>query len=512
MLAIVHAAYVTLLRKEVKNKLTDTQYVSSKIIEINQSNIDPTVKEITMLIHKIDVTNGNGLDFKKDYTEKYMKTLVDKPVVCKYHEKKNDLGTHEQVIDKKTGKIVELLTIAIGTITDVWIGKVYETDETEALYAKATIWAYKYPKIMECIEKHVEDGLSRSSVEVEIHKYGDNPTKEYRYATEYTYIGNCLLGSTIKAADSDAGITDISDKEIAAAIIEDLDDKYEISTLMKGDDNMPEADFNKGFDIRYHSQTETNALKLNDVSSAIYNTLNPLDPKNNQRKYNYYILDVYVGHVIVEDWHDYKTLYKINYTISGDSVILDADDKWLKGYKGFIPDGVDIDKLIADLEVAQQEANAKVKEVNDLNEEQVKEMQVQLETLKDQVTELNSTIVTQREEKLSMDTQVTELNQQIEELKTYKEQFETAQKEVKEKELSQKYSKLLSKETLESDSYKNALSELNEVALNQLVVDEVTKEKAVEVNSEDTDVTIVVNGQHDDLIPETVLSKYGFNN
>lgn len=511
--------------------------LDTKIIEISQK-IDSTVKEITMLVHKIGVPNANGLDFLKEYTEQYMNSLLDKPVVCKYNEQKDDLGTHEQVIDPKTNKIIELKTIAIGTITDVWIDKINDEDEIEALYAKATIWSYKYPKIMACIERLFSEGVSTSSVEVEIHQYGDNPTQEYRYGTNFTYLANCLLGSTVEPADSDAGTIDITNKEIASAVKEDLkelnsknEEKEE-----KNMDDVTQIQFNKGHEISYHGKIETNALKFSDVSNQIYNLLNPLNPKTNERKYNYYILDMYVDHVIVEEWDDYNVLWRIGYEINGDTVILQHQENWIKGYKGFIPESIDIDQLIADMQSANQqvtelnnklnEFESKKEELNSMEktverltaelaekESTIIELNGKITVLEGKVTELSETIVSQEEAKKKMESQITELNSKIEELTPFKEQVEKAEKEAKITELNNKYSALLSEETFKSERVQNAIANLDTMELNAVVVEEVAKVKAnaIETASKKDEDVVVKAKKSEDLIPQDIISKYGLS-
>lgn len=499
--------------------MNNLQTLNTSIVEIS-STIDSTSKEITMLVHKLNHANGNGLDFLKEYTELHMKTLVDKPVVCKYYESLDDLGGHEHVVDPKTGKIVELNTIAIGTITDVWIDKISEDDETEALFAKATIWSYKYPTIMEVIEKNFSDGLCTSSVEVEISKYNEGASQEYRYGLEFTYMANCLLGQHVPPADSDAGILSVANKEVAQAVKHDL----EINEELKGDENVTDT-FNKGIEIRFHG-VEVNSLKLQEVSGQIYNILNPLNPTNNKRQYNYYIRDVYVDFVIAESEYDYSELWKIPYSITGNQVVLSEQDTWVKGYLGFIPEGVEINQLqntVAELNNKITELQEEVKVVENKTIEEVqaelsaketelselKEKVVELET---KVTELNETIVSQETVKKELEASITELNEKVEQLIPFKEKVETAEKEAKQAELNSKFSKLVDEETVASDRYKEAIEACNEVELNSIVVEHVTKQKSeVELNSKSDDVVIPAR-QEKDFLPDTdVSSKYGLS-
>lgn len=485
------------------------QTINTSILEISQTT-DSTAKEITMLVHKLDSVNANGLDFLKEYAETAMKSIINKPVVCKYYDTLDDLGGHEHVIDKKTGKIVELNTIAVGTITEAWIDEISEDDETKALFAKATIWSYKYPKIMEVIERNFADGICTSSVEVQINEYDGEPTKEYRVAKTYTYLSNCLLGTTTLPADSDAGILSVADKEIAQAIISDLEINND-----KGGEKVTEK-FNKGIEIKFHD-VEVNSLKLKDVSAQIYNLLNPLNPTNNKRQYNYYIRDVFVDFVICESEHDYSELWKIPYSITNDQIILSSQELWVKGSLGFIPDGINLDQLQtqvselnSQLENLKKEAELHMsKTVEELQAEllaketEVSEVKIKITELEAKVTELNETVVTQEESKTSLEGQIAELNSKIEELTPFKEQVEKAEKDVKVSELSSRYEKLLSEETFKSEEVQSAITELNSDKLNGIVVAEIAKEKLVETAStiKDESVTIIASKQ-DDLLPK----------
>lgn len=506
--------------------MKEKQSLNSTIVEI--SSKDNVTKEIIMLIHKIDMANANGLDFKLSQVEQYKDTLLNKPVVAKYYPLTDDLGDHEPIFDSN-GNIIGLETIAIGTMKEVWVDDFEINSETtvKALYAKADLWNYKYPEIITCVEKLFNNGNSDSSVEVEIYSYGDNPTQQYRYPTDYCYIGNALLGSTIAPADTNAGIISIAQKEIAMAAQKDLDKLNN----KKGEEDMPQVEgnkelFNKGHEINYHGQLETSALKFSEVRNQIYNLLNPIDVKNGSRDYNYWIRDLYTEYIIAEDWDEDETLWKIPYSISNDQVTLSAKEQWQKGQLGFIPEGIEINSFISDKETELNELTIKLNKekeelstMSDQNKDKVQELETtiqelnsKIEELEGKVTELNGTIVNQEESKKTLEGQITELNTSIDELKPYKENFEKAEKETKVKELSSKYSKLLSETTFKSNEVQKAIEELNEVELNSVVVSEIAKQKSeVELSSskEDENVTVVASKQ-EDLISKSVLQKYGF--
>lgn len=495
--------------------MKNVQVLSTNIIEISQAKTDTTAKEIIMLVHKVNSVNENGLDFLKEYTETAMKSLINKPIVCKYKDNIDDLGGHEHVVDNKTGKIIELNTIPIGTITDVWIEKISEDDDTEALFAKATLWSYKYPKILEVIERNFKVGICTSSVEVEVHKYNDEASQEYRYGIDFTYLSNCLLGQSTSPADNDAGVMSISDKEIAQAIKHDL----EINNDKEGGVIVPEV-FNKGIDINYHG-IEVSALKLSNVSTQIYNILNPLNPQNNSRQYNYYIRDVYVGYVICESERDYTELWKIPYSITNDQVVISSQDKWIKGSIGFIPDGVSLDDLQSQVielnneitklqeEVKSNMNNEELQAELSTKEAEIAEFIIKVDDLEKKVKELSETIVSQESTKKELEVKVTELNSSIDELSKYKEQVETAEKEAKVKEINEKYSKLLPDEVMNAETTQSLINELNVTELNELVVNEVAKQKnEIEVNQKGDSDVLISSKQPENLLPSDIVSKY----
>jgi outer membrane murein-binding lipoprotein Lpp len=466
-----------------------------------------------MLVHKLDHVNGNGLDFREEHTKQFMNTLIDKPVVCSYYPLQDDLGDHEPVFDEN-GHIVELRTLAIGTITDVWIDDYKINDETvkKALYAKAVVWSYKYPQIMSCIERLFNDNQSTSSVEVEIYQFGDNPTKQYRYPTNYSYLANCLLGSSVTPADSDAGVTNIFQREVASAVQQDL------KSNKKGDEPMSKPEkalFNKGYEVKYHGKVETNELSYGDIRDQLYNLVNPIDPQTDERTYTYWIRELYQTYVILEDWDNSAVMFKANYSITNNVVSLDAKDSWQQVEITYQPVGTNINQLLVDKEQQVTELNNKLKEEQGMTEEQIKELQSQLDAanvkvdeLNSKVAELNGTIVSQEESKKSLEGQVSELNSQIEDLSKYKEQVEVAEKEAKKTALVEKFSKLLPEDTMKSERVVNALEECNEIELNSIVVEEIAKEKVIETNSK-TEQVVVTASKQEDLIPQTLLQKYG---
>jgi len=479
----------------------DRQSITSSIIEI--SSKDSVTKEVTMLIHKIDVANGNGLDFKEEYVEKFKDTLINKPVVARYLPLTNDLGDHEPVFDSN-GNIIRLETIAIGTIKDAWIDEFENNSNVKALYAKADLWNYKYPEIITCIEKLYTNNNADSSVEVEIYSYGENPTQEYRFATDYTYIGNCLLGSNVQPADSDAGVLSVSQKEIANAVKTDLQN---IKNEQKGDKELAEKEvFNKGYKTKFH--IEVSELSHEDVRQQIYNLINPVNPKTDERSYKYWIREVFQTYFIVESWDDGDKLYKVEYSISSNAVIISSD--WQQVEITYQPVGNDLVHEINKLQDQLNKAKEELSNMDEKNTKEVLELENKVAELEAKIVELNSTVVSQEEVKSTLEGKITELSSTVEDLNKYKDQIEANEKEIKLTELNNKYSKLIPEDVFKTEEVQNAIKELNSEKLNEIVVSEVAKHKLETASVSNNDV-IVVASKQDDLIKPNILQKYGIN-
>ncbi len=499
-------------RKVVKKKLAK-EIISVKPNILNLQEANDIYMELTMTI-LTNQTNLNNLKFTDDYINGVVENkerFIGIPLVA--NRSKLESGQYKKLtheLDKKTGL---LMTDSIGSFVDFWS----EEDEDGTLKLNGLVRVQKrYPNVCNAmLELYESDDLEFSC---EIYAYGyaemNKETNERTVNYEYNSQVNSLFGSCIVTYPAEP--MSKASLLVAEAIEKDLPE---------GGEQVPEKTietFNKGVEINFHGELETSALKLYDVSNAIYNLLNPLNPKNNTRKYNYYILDTYTEYVIVEDWNDYQTLYKISYKIENDMVTLDSQDNWVKGYRGFIPEGISIDDLLAEKATLSAELATKINELNELHkeeknltEQEIKELQEKATQLSAKITELEGkitglegTIVEQATTIKDHETNETNLNNEIQTLKPFKEQVETAEKEAKKNVIVEKFSKLLSEEVMKSEVVVNAIEALDENALNSVVVSEVANEIASKSTKEPKTKDVIVNARNqEDLIPTGLRDK-----
>jgi predicted nuclease with TOPRIM domain len=492
------------VRKKLKENKKETLSLKTKIIELQEDTND-----IYMMLNMCILTNQTNLNSLK-FTDEFINGVIENkstyvgiPLVVNKLKLESGLYnnlTHE--LDKKTG---QLKTATIGSFTDFWT----DVDSDGSTLLMGSVKVYKrYPQVCEALIELYESGDLEMSCEVLVYGYEsiENGVRSVAYKSgDYT---NSLIGSAV--VSDPAEVKSKATLLIAQALEHDL----------KGGENVPETIvFNKGNEIKYYGNLETSALTSSDISNQIYNALNPIDPKSNYRKYNYWVSKVFFakaegfdGHVIVEDWEDYEILWRIKFKIENDIVTLDLQVNWIEGYKGFIPKGVDIDSLIAEKEQQAMVLNSRINELENqkkeeiaVNEQEIIELQSQLETLQNQVKELEGTVVSQQEKIKGHEDKETELNSQIEELKPFKEKVEVAEKETKKNALVEKFTKLLSEETLKAEETQKAFEELNETALNSIVVSEVMSGKVAPKAKEGN--VVVVASRQEDLIPQSLKDK-----
>jgi hypothetical protein len=473
-------------------KLTENKFLlDTSIIEI--ASVNSTTRDITMLVHILDEPNGNNLQFNEEYTNLCMNTLIDKPVVCEYYPTQNDFGDHA-VFYSEDG--IELRTIAVGTINKVWIDNYIVNNETKrALFANATIWAYKYPQIMECIEELNSLNILKTSVEVEVMTYLYN--SDVRIAKEYTYLANCILSPLVMPADSNAGVINVFQREVASAIKE--------SSLEKGGRDVSDVEFNNGKEIKFHF--EANDLSHDDIREQLWASFNDQKDDGGYTIYEYWIAEVFIDYVIVCDWNDGK-YYKFNYTVENNTVSVDKESK-----VEVVSTWIEVDT--PEVATLQEEIAQKDSIITELNA-QIEQLNAELVT-KDQALAMNQTEANEKIIKLGEN--IVSLQEQVASLLPIKEAHEAKLAELAEQEKAiqranlKQYalnSKVIAEKDFEDvEELKIALASLDEVKIKSYIADKYVEKAKLELNSTETPVVVNVTPP-EDLVVGNVASKYGF--
>lgn len=485
--------------KNIKN--TNVISLKSKNLELNSTSND-VYMELSMCI-LTDQPNLNNLKFNENYIKGVVANkdrFIGIPLVVNRTKLENGFfASLDHELDKHTSL---LKTDTIGTFVDFR----EESDTDGALKLMGDVRIFKrYPTVCESIIDLYESGDLEFSCEAMVYGYESIDEETGIRSVDYEFEGkvNSLFGSCI--VSEPAEVKSKPTLLVAQALEKDLGEEIKMT-------NNTEV-FNKNIEIAYHGRLELSSLKFSDVSNQIYNILNPINPRSNYRSYNYYIQEMYVDHVIVEDEDDYKVLFKINYKIENDVVILDDKENWIEGYKGFIPKGVNVEELVSSIEKQTLEAEAAKRELNEKHkeeqikmEDEVKELNSKIEELEKQVKELNSALVGKQEEVQNLEESQKELNSKIKELEPYKSKVETAEKDRQINELQTRYQKVLSEEVMKSDEVVQAINELNSSKLDSIVVAQILNKTATDDNQTDETVIVTASKQQD-LIPQSAKER-----
>lgn len=480
--------------------------VTPKILSLNETNDIYMTMNIAILSEDI---NFNSAQFTPDFIDGVIdnkEKYVGIPFLVNREKLENaeyDNLSHE--LDLNTGK---LKTDQIGSFVDFWKE---EVDDANCLMGSIRIFK-RFSETCAAIGELYTSGKLETSCEVMISEYLEVSDDGVR-KIHYNDGKNALFGSALVTygAESRAKPTLL----IAEAYQKDIEEQG---------GNQLTKEYNKGVKIKYHEQVETASLKFYEVEQQIYNLVNPVDPKNGGRDYNYWIHEIYHDKVILEDEDNYADLYSVGYRIENDTVILEAQSQWQKGYYGFIPEGTSLDIVVAEndskVSLLNEQLDKLKEEIETMSKEKLTELEVsqarvvelegKLEALETELNETKELVVSEQGLKVELETKVTELNATIEDLGKYKEQVVTAEKEAKLAELNATYSKLLSEETFKSEKVQDAIAKLDTVELNSIVVDEVSKKetKVVEKASKDSKDVVVLASKHEDLITSEKDSNY----
>lgn len=462
-------------------------------LELNESNDIYMLLNIGILSSDVNYNNAQFTKEFMDYIVENKNTYIGLPLQVNKEKLENaeyDDLTHELIGD-------ELKTDSIGSFVDYWVET--DSDGVHVLMSSIKVWK-RYPNTCSAILELYQNGELESSCEVMVKEYKEITSDGVR-VIDHADGKNSFIGSAI--VSNPAEVRAKATLLVAEAYNADLQN---IKNEKKGEKELAEKElFNKGFKTKFH--IEVSELSHEDIRQQIYNVVNPVNPVTEQRSYKYWIREVFQTYIIVEEWDDSNKLYKIDYSLNEDTVVLASD--WQQVEITYQVVGTDINGELSKLQTELNSTKEELSKMDKTSDEKVVELQSKIEELEAKVTELNSTIVEQQEGKTALESQITELNSTIVDLNQYKEKVETAEKEAQITELNEKYSKLISEETFKTEEVQNAIQELNSQKLNEIVVSEVAKSKTItEVNSTNNKDIIVNAKQGEDLIPKTILQKY----
>lgn len=318
------------------------KFKSGKILSLN--DVNSSYIELDMVVLSSD-KNLNKSRFTEKFIDTYGETIVNFPLQVDRENLEN--GNYLNLTHKFTGE--ELLTDSIGTFISKEIRE--DDDGHKILVGKARVWK-RYPYTVEAIKELYYQDKLRFSVEVlveEEQELGD--TKEI------------LKGEIIGVA-----VVSFPAEPRAKAVL------LVAEAYVK--------------DLKELERSEKNLIKVNELTfDQIYKQL--WDGLAN----DYYIVTVSEKHAIVYDYSDGK-YYALNYTVEGDKVILNNDDKkiaeniWkVDGQEEVIVSEKDI--VMSDIKEKNTLTSEQTKKIKNY-EDEVSKQAKEIKNFKTQISQLES--------------------------------------------------------------------------------------------------------------------------
>ena len=423
-------------------------------------------KEATFLISVLDQPDLYRRIIPADSGEKYCTTMIGYPIVAKL--KKNifgqvsNFGGHEKVEVKLSNgkKKKKFLTHAIGSVIDAWIEdrEVEGYDgEQKCILIKAKLWTSRFPEYFKVFDKLWEQGKIQSSWEltpIKVITKGAN-----RIYKTFEFIGNAVLGSDKTGAVPGAGVIEYAeyednlDIELADALEKDIADFDIENEQAKEEENLAEkanktvstedAEMkeNKNTDI---AESKEENIKITEIISADESE-KANDVPNDTASLTDYDLFKLISEAcrkaISCDWGYVSYWFPEEHTV------------WFKACNA--PTTLDF-KLFT-YQVENDEVT--------VSEPQDVKLTVSITDVNDVVAEKNEKIGTltaelelKDEAVIKAGEKINKLNVEVSELKPYKEQVETAERERIEAEIAEE------KETLKANLLKGDLFTEDEIS------------------------------------------------
>jgi hypothetical protein len=466
--------------------------LDGKLFSLSQSN-DGTTLDAKFLICPLDEANLNLVGLREaDLTDAEKNGLTNQPVVCKVIKNSDgqyDATGHNMKIKYETNekgdlvKVYDFDTSPVGfhtstQIEEIEIGGV----KKRCITATAKLWT-RYTNFMKALQYLIDNGKVVTSWEIAFDdSYIENNIK---WLKDITWLGNCILGSTVSPSYRDAGLLELAEEneevKLAVAFTQDLETEISSQSVeitveditiknQGGTDNMTE---NK-------TKKEIASLTSDDIYTKVRSAINAT---NDEKWYYIAMLFPLEFRAIAYSYGREKDsdFVEFTYVVSSDETVSITAQKEVEMV--FIPKE-NYDTVVSELQ-------AKVTTI----ESKLAEKETELSTKLDEVIKLGEEIV-------NKETALSQKDIIIAELTPYKEKIEVAETVAKEAEIAQKKEDLkkfalkggyiLAEELETSEELIKAIDELNEKAIKLEIAERVmaklelaekeTKEKEVETS------------------------------
>ena len=368
-------------------------------------------KEATFLISVLDEYNSNDVLIEKAEGEKYHNTILGYPILAylKYDKdgKPDDFGGHE-VRAKYNSETKEIdyyfATHPIGSVLESWVEKRevegYE-GEKDVILIKTKLWKSRFPEYFKVFDNLWSSGTLASSWEISSSE--TEKTSRGKILKTFEFIGNAILGSSVKGAVKSAGVLEVASEnqanyELSNAFLQDIQKSSNEDSISSEDNPTDEIDINK--DLNNHeggknmseeqNKKELSALNDNDLYTRVRRAIN----STNEDKYYYSaMLYPYEYKCISYSWdrESQEDFVEFTYSVNSDDTISITSQQDVKMM--FVPTeeiNTQVSELEGKIATAEKEIAEAGKSITELStEKEGLESQIaELEKYKEQVLEM----------------------------------------------------------------------------------------------------------------------------
>lgn len=212
----------------------DNEIIYGQAVEIAEYD---GYKLATFLISVLDEYDLNGRMIPKSAAEACCSTIIGFPVVAKLvcnpiTGEPMDFAGHEMklIIDENGNKSVRFETQPIGSVLNCWIEQRLlpgGSTKKDCIMISTKLWKSRYPEYIKVLDDLWSKGKVSSSWELVPSSVTTNDKGKIIEA--FTFIGNCILGTSVQGAVQNAGIIEY------AEIDEDVTNEFSLASALSID-------------------------------------------------------------------------------------------------------------------------------------------------------------------------------------------------------------------------------------------------------------------------------------
>lgn len=445
--------------------------MNNKILSIPINNFELTnevneegLRKVKLYVCKDGIVPSHEMFIEKDAIIQAKDSLKNRPLLCAYEvddegSKVDFLGHEvEYVVYKENGQYklkIEYIEQPVGHISELEDSiTIEEIDGEYWCVANGYIYEDYCKDVINILQEN--DNEKYVSMEVRIIDSENNDKDGLCHIKSFRFKGVTILGEKHPPAISNARIEMFSQSDEFSLQFEKIINKID---LERGNKMNRSEIINKYNNLKNNVNFEKiiNDDKLSDkeledalFSLSVQDLMSKIREVLSKEKYidsdywgdsyecnKYWLRDVIIGEniVIVDDNEDYFKTYGISYTLSGDVITLDIENK-VRYVRG---DWRPYDEA-SDSNIVFE--NPFLKEKDDKNYEKAKDKELELENIKEELKEVKSSFTDLNTSNSNLKDENKTLEERIQALEDDKKEFERKEKEKEINEVVSNFSEL----------------------------------------------------------------------